>query len=168
MVRRDLYFQWNMSETGCTKERICQYSGAEVTGRIYTAFYGKLDKMKIISTGTVPFPLCVMSLACTLPSIYQSLSILNKIISQNRFILAKFRARLRQCTFLFDRHSILTWAALPDSDTDHAYPQTSRAIKRSWDSQTELRLANGAETHDSGTHATSLFSNPASEIWCLQ
>jgi len=96
-----------MSETGCTKERICQYSGAEVTGRIYTAFYGKLDKMKIISTGTVPFPLCVMSLACTLPSIYQSLSILNKIISQNRFVLAKFCVRLRQCTFLFDRYSSL-------------------------------------------------------------
>ena len=43
-----------------------QWGGGD--GRIYTAFYGKLDKMKIISTGTVPFHLCVMSLACTLRS----------------------------------------------------------------------------------------------------
>ena len=63
--------------------------------------------MKNIYTRHRTFPVCVMLLSCTLLSICQSLSILNKIISQNRFILAKFRVRLRQCAFLFDRYSSL-------------------------------------------------------------
>lgn len=55
---------------------------------------------------TLSFPPCVDILTCTLPAIWQSLSILDKINSQIRFVLAKFRVRLTQCTFLFDSYSI--------------------------------------------------------------
>lgn len=46
----------------------------------------------------------------------------------------------------------LSWGALPDSDANHACPQTSRH-------QTVMRLthANGAETDDTGTHVAEVI-----------
>lgn len=61
--------------------------------------------MKKISTGHHTFPSMCHNFSLYLAFYRQSLSIRNKIIGQNQFVQAKFRIRLRKCTFLVDCYS---------------------------------------------------------------